>query len=342
MVTETGWIGFWDAVAYLDGKTPSLVMSRGYYTRTVLSAYNFKNKKLAKIWTFDSDEPGDANRKYRGQGNHNLSVADVDADGKDEIIFGAMTIDDNGKGLYSTGLGHGDALHVSDLDPSRPGLEVFDIQERFDDAGIHLTDAKTGEVIWKKPSIKAGDDGEGPGRGLALDVDPRYPGFECWAAGAGITGMFDVKGNKIADKTPPCNMGIYWDGDVLSEVLNGANIGKWNYINQSNDKLFDARDFDCVSNNGTKSNPALSADIFGDWREELICRTKDNNELRIFSTTIPTDKRFYTLMHNPQYRLSIAWQNVAYNQPPHLSYYMGEGMQQPSKPNIVILKEINL
>jgi rhamnogalacturonan endolyase len=330
---------FLGCVAYLDGKTPNLIMTRGYYTRTVLSAYNFKNKKLEKIWTFDSDEPGDANRKYRGQGNHNLSVADVDGDGKDEIIFGAMTIDDNGKGLYSTGLGHGDALHVTDIDPSRPGLEVFDIQERFDDAGAHLTDAKTGEVLWKIASVKAGDDGEGPGRGLALDVDPRYPGFECWVAGAGITGMFDNKGNKIAEKTPPCNMGIYWDGDVLSEVLNGTNIGKWNYTNQTNDKLFDARDFDCVSNNGTKSNPALSADILGDWREELICRTKDNKELRIFSTTIPTDKRFYTLMHNPQYRLSIAWQNVAYNQPPHLSYYMGEGMQQLPKPNIVIVNK---
>jgi len=330
---------FLGAVAYLNGKTPSLIMTRGYYTRSVLSAYNFINKKLVKIWTFDSDEPGDANRKYRGQGNHNLSVADVDGDGKDEIVFGAMTIDDNGKGLYSTGLGHGDALHVSDLDPTRPGLEVFDIQERFDDAGANFRDAKTGEVIWKKASVKAGADGEGPGRGLALDVDPRYPGFECWVAGAGISGMFDAKGNKIADKTPPCNMGIYWDGDVLSEVLNGTNIGKWNYTNESNDKLFDAKDFDCVSNNGTKSNPALSADILGDWREELICRTKDNKELRIFSTTIPTDKRFYTLMHNPQYRLSIAWQNVAYNQPPHLSYYMGEGMQMPAKPNIVIFKK---
>ena len=330
---------FLGAVAYLNGKTPGLIMSRGYYTRTVLSAYNFKNKKLEKIWTFDSDEPGDANRKFRGQGNHNLSIADVDGDGKDEIVFGAMTIDDNGKGLYSTGFGHGDALHVSDLDPTRPGLEVFDIQERFDDAGAHMTDAKTGEVLWKKASIKAGEDGEGPGRALALDVDPRYAGFECWVAGAGITGMFDVKGNKIADKTPPCNMGIYWDGDVLSEVLNGTNIGKWNYISQTNDKLFDAKDFDCVSNNGTKSNPALSADILGDWREELICRTKDNKELRIFSTTIPTDKRFYTFMHNPQYRLSIAWQNVAYNQPPHLSYYMGEGMMAPPKPNIVIIKK---
>ncbi|MBC7874735.1 MAG: rhamnogalacturonan lyase [Ferruginibacter sp.] len=330
---------FLGAVAYLDGKTPSLIMSRGYYTRSVLSAYNFKNKKLEKIWTFDSDEPGDANRKYRGQGNHNLSVADVDGDGKDEIVFGAMTIDDNGKGLYSTGLGHGDALHVSDLDPGRPGLEVFDIQERFDDAGANFRDAKTGEVLWKKASVKAGDDGEGPGRGLALDVDPRYPGFECWVAGAGITGMFDAKGNKIAEQTPSVNMGIYWDGDVLSEILNGHTIDKWNYKEGKTEPLLNAGNYDCVSNNGTKRNPALSADILGDWREELICRTKDNKELRIFSTTIPTEKRFYTLMHNPQYRLSIAWQNIAYNQPPHLSYYMGEGMQQPPKPNIVIVNK---
>ncbi|HEX7902408.1 MAG TPA: rhamnogalacturonan lyase [Chitinophagaceae bacterium] len=330
---------FLGAVAYLDGKTPSLIMTRGYYTRSVLSAYNFKNKKLEKIWTFDSDEPSGANRNYRGQGNHNLSVADVDGDGKDEIVFGAMTIDDNGKGLYSTGLGHGDALHVSDLDPSRPGLEVFDIQERFDDAGANFRDAKTGEVIWKKASVKAGEDGEGPGRGLALDIDPRYPGFECWVAGAGITGLFDVKGNKIADKSPPCNMGIFWDGDALSEVLNGTMVSKWNYTNSTNDKLFDARDFDCVSNNGTKANPCLSADLFGDWREELIYRTKDSKELRIFSTSIPTDIRLYTLMHNPQYRLSIAWQNVAYNQPPHTSYFIGEGMKMPAKPNIVIVKK---
>ena len=330
---------FLGAVAYLDGKNPSLIMTRGYYTRTVLSAYNFKNKKLEKIWTFDSDEPSGANRSYRGQGNHNLSVADVDGDGKDEIIFGAMTIDDNGKGLYSTGLGHGDALHVTDIDPSRPGLEVFDIQERFDDAGAHLTDAKTGEIIWKKASVKAGEDGEGPGRACALDLDPRYPGYETWVAGAGITGMFDCRGNKIAEKTPPCNMGIFWDGDALSEVLNGVNISKWDYINSASVKLFDGRDVGCASNNGTKANPCLSADLFGDWREELICRTTDSKELRIYSTSIPTDIKLYTLMHNPQYRLSITWQNVAYNQPPHTSYYLGDGMKMPAKPNIVIVNK---
>ena len=330
---------FLACVAYLDGKNPSLVMCRGYYTRSVLTAFDFKNKQLEKRWTFDSDEPGGANRKYRGQGNHNLSVADVDDDGKDEIVYGAMTIDNDGKGLYSTELGHGDALHVTDIDPSRAGLEVFDIQERFDDAGAHLTDAKTGEVIWKKPSIKAGEDGEGPGRGCALDLDPRYPGYECWVAGAGITGMFDCKGNKIAEKTPPCNMGIFWDGDALSEVLNGVNISKWDFVNSEMVKLFDGRDDGCASNNGTKANPCLSADLFGDWREEIICRTTDSRELRIYSTAIPTDIKLYTLMHDPQYRLSIAWQNVAYNQPPHTSYYLGVGMKMPPKPNIVIINK---
>jgi rhamnogalacturonan endolyase len=330
---------FLGAIAYLDGKRPSLIMTRGYYTRTFLTAWDFRDGKLTKRWAFDSDDPAE-NKPYRGQGNHNLSVADVDNDGKDEIVFGAMTIDDNGKGLYSTGLGHGDALHVTDIDPSRPGLEVFDIQERFDDAGAHLTDAKTGEVLWKKASVKAGADGEGPGRGLVLDIDPRYPGYECWVAGAGITGMFDCKGNKIAEKTPACNMGIFWDGDVLSEILNGTSIEKWDYANEKTNKLLEASQYNCVRNNGTKSNPVLSADILGDWREELICRTADNKELRIFTTSIPTEYKFYTLMQDPQYRLSIAWQNVAYNQPPHTSFYFGEGMKNPPKPGIVVIKPL--
>jgi rhamnogalacturonan endolyase len=330
---------FLAAVAYLDGKLPSLVMTRGYYTRSVLAAWNYRDGKITHLWTFDSDDPSNtANRAYRGQGNHNLSVADVDADGRDEIVFGAMTIDDNGKGLYSTGLGHGDALHVSDLDPSRPGLEVFDIQERFDDAGANFRDARTGEVLWKKASVKAGEDGEGPGRGLALDIDPRYPGYECWVAGAGITGLFDCKGNKIAERTPACNMGIFWDGDLSSEILNGTSVEKWDYENAGTVKMLEASQYNCVRNNGTKSNPVLSADLFGDWREELIYRTADNKELRIFTTSIPTTYRFYTLMHDPQYRLSIAWQNVAYNQPPHTSFYLGNGMSDPPKPNIAVIK----
>lgn len=331
---------FLAGIAYLDGKTPSLIMSRGYYTRTFITAWKFNNGKLTRQWTFDSDDPAHPeNKKYRGQGNHNLSIADVDGDGKDEIVYGAMCIDDNGKGLYSTGFGHGDAQHVTDLDPSRPGLEVFGIQERFDDAGSHMFDARTGEVLWKKASVKAGADGEGPGRGLALDIDPRYPGYECWSFGAGITGLYDCKGNLINAQSPPtCNMEIFWDGDVSSELLDGTNIMKWDYVNNKTIPLLKASNYNCVKNNGTKSNPVLSADIWGDWREEVIYRTADNSELRIFTTPIPTDKKFYTLMHDPQYRLSIAWQNVAYNQPPHTSFYFGEGMKNPPKPNIVLVK----
>ncbi|MBC7915697.1 MAG: rhamnogalacturonan lyase, partial [Pyrinomonadaceae bacterium] len=275
---------FLGGVAYLDGKHPSLIMSRGYYTRTVVAAWDFQGGKLSLRWKFDSDANPDT-RIYRGQGNHNLSIADVDADGKDEVVFGAMTLDDNGKGLYSTRLGHGDALHVSDLDPERPGLEVFDIQERFSDAGANFRDARTGEVIWKKASVKAGDDGEGPGRGLSLDVDPRYKGFESWVAGANITGMFDIKGNKIAEKTPSVNFGIFWDADLLSELLNSTNVGKWDYLNQKTNTLLNASQYNCRSINGTKSTPNLSADILGDWREEVIFRSNDGKELRIFTTT---------------------------------------------------------
>ena len=205
---------FLAAVAYLDGGHPSLIMSRGYYTRTVIAAWDFRKGEIRQRWVFDSDSGSAENRKFRGQGNHNLSVGDIDADGKDEIVFGAMVVDDDGKGLYSTGLGHGDAMHLSDLDPDRPGLEVFDIQERFDDAGAHFRDARTGEILWKKPSLKAEDDGEGPGRGAAFDIDPRYRGFESWVRGAGIGGIFNAKGEKISERVPDsCNFGVYWDGD---------------------------------------------------------------------------------------------------------------------------------
>lgn len=324
---------FLAAVAYLDGEHPSLVMARGYYTRTVIVAWDWRNGKLTRRWTFDSEDGTPGNKDFGGQGNHNLSVGDIDGDGKDEIIYGAMAIDDNGKGLYSTGLGHGDALHLSDLDPDRPGLEVFDIQERFDDAGASFRDARTGEILWKKASVKAGEDGEGPGRGLSLDIDPRYKGFESWVFGAGVTGLFNAKGEKISDKVPrSCNFGVFWDGDLLSELLDRNTISKWNWTNQTTDSILIAEG--CMSNNGTKSTPTLSADIFGDWREEVIWRTTDNKELRIYTTTIPTKYRFYTFMHDPQYRLSIAWQNVAYNQPPHTSFYIGEGMNKPPRPAI--------
>ncbi|WP_460767928.1 rhamnogalacturonan lyase [Niabella terrae] len=320
------------AVAYLDGIHPSLIMCRGYYTRTVIAAWDFKGKKLRSRWVFDSDQPGNA--AYAGQGNHNLSIADVDQDGRDEIVYGSMCIDDNGRGLYSTGLGHGDAMHVSDLDPSIPGLEVFAIQERFDDAGASFRSAATGKIYWKKPSVKAGADGEGPGRGLSLDIDPRYPGNENWVAGAGITGLFDAKGHQIADRTPACNMGIYWDGDLLREVLNGTRVDKWDYQNSRSTPLLNTAAYGCLSNNGSKANPVLAADIWGDWREELIYRSRDNRELRIFTSPLPDTHKIYTLMHDPQYRLGIVWQNVAYNQPAHTSFFLGAGIKTLPVPRI--------
>lgn len=323
---------FLAAVAYLDGVHPSLIFARGYYTRTVLAAWDLRDGKLSQRWIFDSDS-SEANKKFGGQGNHNLTVADVDGDGKDEIVYGAMVVDDDGRGLYSTGLGHGDALHVSDLDPTRPGLEVFGIQERFDDAGAHFRDARTGEILWKKPSVKAGEDGEGPGRGLSLDIDPRHAGFESWVFGAGIEGLFNAKGELISRRTPrSCNFGIYWDGDVLRELLDRNTVAKWNWEKETTEMIFTAEG--ALSTNGSKSTPALSGDILGDWREEIILRSADNNELRIYTTVIPTDKRFYTFLQDPQYRLSLAWQNVGYNQPPHLTFFFGNGMKQPPKPSI--------
>jgi rhamnogalacturonan endolyase len=333
---------FLAGVAYLDGEHPSIVMARGYYTRAVLAAWDFsKDKRGAKLksrWVFDSDS-SEKNRAYRGQGNHQLSVADVDGDGRDEIIYGAAVIDDDGKGLYSTGWGHGDALHVSDLDPANPGLEVFDIQERFGTEGMSLRDARTGKPLFTIPSVKAaesgGDKGEGPGRGVAFNIDPRFPGAETWAAGAGMSGMYDVHGKKFVEGRPAglsTNFAIWWDGDLLRELLDQNVIGKWNWQTQSVDALLVAHQ--CTSNNGTKSTPALSADIWGDWREEVIWRTRDNRELRVYTSSFPTPHRMVTLMQDPQYRLAIAWQNVAYNQPPHPSFYLDEAAPLPKKPVI--------
>ena len=310
-------------IAYLDGIHPSVVMCRGYYGRTVLAAWDFKNKILTSRWTFDSK---DAENPYSGMGNHNLTVADVDNDGKDEIIYGSMCVDDNGEGLYTTGFRHGDAIHVSDLDLDIPGLEVFGIHEIENGTtgpGVTLFSAKDGKVLF------TGSLNEDVGRGVADNIDPTRKGAQCWWSGSPY--LHDMKGNNIGKAPSSTNFLIYWDGDTSRELLNSNYIDKYNF-----GRLFTAEG--AVSNNGTKSTPALSADILGDWREELILRSEDNKELRIYSTTIPTNVRQYTLMHDPQYRLSIAWQNVGYNQPPHTSFYMGAAMEPAPKPNIVLIK----
>jgi rhamnogalacturonan endolyase len=328
--------------AYLDGVHPSVVMCRGYYTRTTLAAWDWRDGKLSLRWFFDSDKLGapDRSNPFRGQGNHNLSVADVDGDGKDEIVYGAMVVDDNGQPLYSTGWGHGDAMHVSDLVPDNPGLEVFNIQERFDKQGMNMRDAKTGRPIFTIPSVAAatsgGDAGEGPGRGAAFNIDPRFSGAETWAAGAGMNGLYDAHGYRISDRRPrSCNFAVYWDGDLLQELLDQNRISKWNWETSTETTLLTAQD--CTSNNGTKATPTVQADLFGDWREEVVWRTLDGKELRIYTTTIPTKHRITTLMHDRQYREAVAWQNTAYNQPPHPSFYLDEAAPLPPRPKISVV-----
>lgn len=311
---------FLACVACLDGQRPSLVMTRGYYTRTVLAAWDWRDGKLSQRWVFDSDKVANKNaaetNAWAGQGNHSIAVTDVDDDGRDEIIFGSMVIDDDGTGLYSTGFGHGDAQHTSDLDPERPGLETWSIHEKPSEAnpGVELRNTQTGEVYF---SAAHGID---VARGMAADIDPRHPGYELWG---GTRYLFDAKGNNIGPRPRSQNMAIWWDGDLLRELLNGVEITKWDYENGREDRIFDGRAEGIVSNNGSKSNPCLSADILGDWREELIARTADSRELRIYTTTLPTKHRLVTLMHDPTYRLSVAWQNVGYNQPPHPGFFLG-------------------
>ena len=307
---------FTAGVAFLDGKTPSPVMVRGWYGRTVGAAGTFTNGALKHTWTFDSAAPGW--EAYSGMGNHSVTVADFDGDGCDEICVGAMTVDHDGKGLFTTGLRHGDALHAGRFIPSRQGMQVFGVHENEGDneivkrtPAVAMFDGATGEIIWQDGL------GQDAGRGVAADIDPRYDGAECWCNIGGL--RRGDTGEIISNRKPDsCNFTIYWDADPLAELLDHVSISKWNWNTESTDLLLKAERV--VSNNGTKGNPCLSGDILGDWREEVIWASEDQTELRIYSTTIPAVDRRATWMNDRQYRLAIAWQNVAYNQPPHSSF----------------------
>ena len=307
---------FTAGVAFLDGKTPSPVMVRGWYGRTVVAAWTFTNGALKHTWTFDSAAPGW--EAYSGMGNHSVTVADFDGDGCDEICVGAMTVDHDGKGLFTTGLRHGDALHAGRFIPSRQGMQVFGVHENEGDneivkrtPAVAMFDGATGEIIWQDGL------GQDAGRGVAADIDPRYDGAECWCNIGGL--RRGDTGEIICNRKPDsCNFTIYWDADPLAELLDHVSISKWNWNAESTDLLLKAEGV--VSNNGTKGNPCLSGDILGDWREEVIWPSEDQTELRIYSTTIPAVDRRATWMNDRQYRLAIAWQNVAYNQPPHSSF----------------------
>lgn len=303
---------FLACVAYLDRIHPSVVMCRGYYTRTVLAAFDWDGKDLKQRWVFDSNNPGCED--YAGQGNHNLRVGDVDGDGCDEIIYGSCAIDHDGKGLYSTKMGHGDALHLTHFDPSRKGLQVWDCHENKRD-GSTYRDAATGEVLFQ---IKSNTD---VGRCIAADIDPTCPGVEMWSLASG--GIRSVKGEVVKERVRglSCNMAVWWDGDLLRELLDKNIVSKYNWEKGICERIavFEG----ALSNNGTKATPCLQGDIIGDWREEVLLRTADNTALRLYVSTIPTDYRFHTFLEDPVYRISIATQNVAYNQPTQPGFYFG-------------------
>lgn len=321
-LAAVGYLGAKDA----NGKmTASAMFCRGYYTRTVIAAWDWDGKELRNRWTFDTDEPQWA--AYAGQGNHNLRVADVDGDGMDELTYGSMAIDHDGKGLYNTGFGHGDAIHLLP-DPKTNRLYIWDCHENKRD-GSDLRDAATGKVVFQ---IKSRTD---VGRAMAADIDPTNYGVEMWSTDS--HGVRNMKGEVVSTakdpKDPqhdntliingkylPVNSGIWWDGDLLRELLDHETVWKYNWQEKSIDRL---QKFEGSFNNWTKSNPCLSADILGDWREEVIMRNRESTELRIYITPHPTDYRIDCLMQDIPYRLSVATQNVGYNQPSETGYYIG-------------------
>lgn len=314
---------FNSGIAYLDGVHPSAIYNRGYYTRMTVSALDVVNGKLSVRWIFDSNNNG-SGAAY-GQGNHNLMVGDVDNDGKQEISMGDCVIDDNGKLLWSSGKGHGDAQHLGDFIPERPGLELWQAHEHTP-YGVTLFDASNGQTIFHHDADKD------TGRCCADNIYAGNAGAEFWGARP-AKAVLDKAGKTIASLSPSMNFLIYWDGDLEREMLSDIYISKMTSTTQI-DYIFSADG--CASNNSTKAVPCMTADLFGDWREELIMRTSDNKKLRIWCTTTETKVRLTTLMHDMQYRAQDCCQQSAYNQPPHTSYYLGSDAPLPERPNVVV------
>ncbi|QDU89786.1 Rhamnogalacturonan endolyase YesW precursor [Pirellulimonas nuda] len=340
---------FLACVAYVDGQRPSVVMCRGVYGRIVMAAWDWRDGELTLRWTFDTGvgrAPYTDASPYSGMGGHSLSVADVDDDGKDEIVYQAMVVDDDGRGLYSTGLRHGDAMFITDMYPDRPGMEVFSVQEneehaeQFQTPGAAMRDARTGKILWShSPTVDVGG-------GMAADIDPTHRGFEAWG---GPGGLRDSDGKSIGPAPRAGGWSLWWDGDPLRELLavgrpawrggpgrRGGDradgwptqVFKWDWSSKQDRPL---AELNGVSSTG---RPNLAGDLIGDWREELLLTAPDGNALRLYTTTIPTDIRLRTLLHDPQYRLGLVWQNVVYNRPCYPGFYLGDGMNTPPAPNI--------
>lgn len=327
------------AVAYLDGIHPSIVMCRGYYHDSVIRAYTWDGTELTMQWEHKGKKSASSTTLY-GQGNHNLSVGDIDNDGKDEIVYGSAALDDDGKTvLGNTGLGHGDAMHMSDFNNDGT-QEVFSVkEEEFKKYAEDLRVASTGKHFWSSGKLTTSSDN---GRGVMDNIDDSYAKEHSNALAigwsSGIANAHDLNGDDVAAKPAGAGSGtfdnflVYWDGDLSRELLDANIIQKYYAATGTTKRFYGPSDGYTLTggstNNYSKRNPSLVADIWGDWREEIIMPVNkgsatDQAYLRIYTSTMPTDYRITTLMHDCQYRLSVAWQNVGYNQPTHASYYIG-------------------
>lgn len=311
---------FFFGAPFLDGRRPSIFLGRGIYTRHKMIAYdvNPETHELTERWRWNCNTGG----PWYGQGYHNFGIADVDWDGRDEIVYGSMVIDDNGKGLSTTGLGHGDAQHCSDLDPYRKGQEIFACLE--ESAGANYRDATTSKVYYRY--TQASD----CGRCMAGNFTDDFLGSQM-VAGSGFTSSVTAASLGTSWSGITQNFCLYWDGDLCLESMDYTNLRDVTqqgagtpavFKYGSNTPVFVASG--TYTNNYTKGNPGLQCDLLGDWREEMVLRTTDNMALRIYTTTNATPWRNYTLLHDMQYRQAIVWQMCGYNQPPHVSYFLGQ------------------